>query len=283
MKNFTLLAVQGPDDTTASLAPLAEAASRHNGRIAVLHIGPVPLLVYSMGFTPYGGTVVPDGWVSERNEMAKRLADHQAKTRAYLQKEGLTGEVSTLCVEPSAMHSLVALRGLFADITVIQDSVRDNKTAFDDIVYGLLFESPGPIMLNVKPNGKALAPQNVLVAWNSSLPAARAVRAALPLLRAAKEVTIACFDADRSEWADGEDPGTDLAAWLSHHGCRITVQEYATSHGTVSEAIMERATERAADLVVMGAYGRHRWNERLFGGTTLSMIQQRDLAVLLAH
>ncbi len=283
MKNFTLLAVQGPDDTTASLAPLAEAAAKHGGRLGVLHIGPVPLLAYSMGFSPYGGTIVPDGWVAERNEMAAKLADNQAKTRDYLQKEGLTGEVSTLCVEPAAMHSLVALRGLFANIAIVQDSVRADKTAFDDVVYGLLFESPGPIMLNVKPNGKALAPQNVLVAWNNSLPAARAVRAALPLLKAAKEVTIACFDADRSEWGDGEDPGTDLAAWLSHHGCRITVQEYATGHKTVADAILDRAGEQATDLVVMGAYGRHRWNERLFGGTTLSMIQQRDTAVLLAH
>lgn len=283
MKNFTFLAVQGPDDTTASLAPLAEAATRHGGRLGVLHIGPVPILAYAMGISPYGGTIVPDGWIAERNEMARKLADHQTKTRAYLLEQGLTGEVSTLCVEPAALHNPVALRGLFADITIIQDSLRAYSTAFDDVVYGLLFESPGPVMLNVMPNGKALAPQNVLVAWNSSLPAARAVRAALPLLKAAKEVTIACFDADRTAWRDGDSPGTDLAAWLSHHGCRITVQDYKTGHSSVSDAILDRAREHGADLIVMGAYGRHRWNERLFGGTTLSMIQQRERAVFLAH
>lgn len=283
MKNFTLLAVQGPDDTPASLAPLADAASANNGRLAVLHVGPVPLLPYSMGIAPYGATMVPDSWIAERNEMAEKLAEHQTKTREYLQQQGLTGEVSTLSVEPAAMHDLVAMRAIFADISIVQDSLRAYDVAFDDVIYGLLFESPCPVMLNVKPHSKALAPENVLIAWNSSLPAARAVRAALPFLKSAKEVIIACFDAERLQSEAGENPGADLATWLSHHGCRVTVQEYATGQKRVADAILERAQESTADLVVMGAYGRHRWNERLFGGTTLSMIKQQDMAVLLAH
>ncbi len=172
---------------------------------------------------------------------------------------------------------------LFADVSIVQNCLRENDIAFDNVVYGLLFEAPGPVMLNVDKESKAFAPDNVLVAWNSSLPAARAVRAALPLLKAAKEVTIACFDADASRWGDGDSPGADLATWLSHHGCRVTVQEYASGHAKVGDAILARARERTADLIVMGAYGRSRWNERIFGGTTLSMIKQQDIAVLLAH
>jgi nucleotide-binding universal stress UspA family protein len=283
MKKFTLLALQGPDGTHADLAPLANAASDNQGRLSVLLLGPVPILVPSIGAAPYAMPIIPEGWLGERNAMSEKLGVAQEKTREYLQKMGLTGEVATICIEPTAMHDLVAKRALFADISIVQDSLRNYEVAFDNVVYGLLFEAPGPVMLNVTPERKALAPENVLIAWNNSLPAARAVRAALPILKAAKEITIGMFDADPTKWGDGEAPGADLAVWLSHHGCQVTVQEYATGRKSVSDAILERAQERVVDLVVMGAYGRRRWQERIFGGTTQSMIQQRDVAVLLAH
>jgi len=283
MKNFTFLALQGPDGTTSDLAQVAEAATTQGGRLSVLHLGPVPILPYSIMTSPYGAPAVPEVWINKRNEMAAMLTDQQDKTRAYLQREGLTGEVGTICVEPAAFHDLVALRAIFADVSIVQNSLRKDSNSFENVVYGLLLEGPGPVILNAEANSKALAPDNVFVAWNSSLPAIRAIRAALPILKAAKEVTIACFDADPSQYADGESPGADLATWLSHHGCAVTVQEYATGRHNVAQAIGQRAQERTADLVVMGAYGRARWNERVFGGTTETMIGQQDIPVLLAH
>lgn len=283
MKNYTFLALQGPDSNLSDLAPIAETAAAHRGRLNVLHVGPVPILSYSIAATPYGAPVVPEVWINERNEMAKRLADQQADTRAYLKNEGLTGEVSTICVEPAALHDIVALHGMFADICVVQKNLREYGAAFDNLVYGLLYGAGGPVVLNAEKNEKTLAPDNVLVAWNGSLQAIRAVRAALPLLKVAKEVTIGCFDADPSRYADGENPGADLATWLSHHGCKVTVQEYAKGRDKISDALLRRATERTADLIVMGAYGRHRWNERIFGGTTEAMLRQQDFPVFMAH
>ena len=283
MTNATFFALQGPEGTTADLAPIVDAAQAQTGRLSVMHIGPVPLLSYSITASPYAIPVVPEGWLGERNKMAAQLVKQQKKTRAHLVKQGLTGEVATLCVEPAAMHDLVGLRALFADFSIVQNSLRDNETAFNNVVYGLLFEAPGPVVLNVVPDSKALTPNAVMIAWNSSVPAARAVRAALPMLKTAGEVIIASFDADPSRWADGENPGADLATWLSHHGCKVTVQEYVTGRKTVSQAILDRAQEHTADLVVMGAYGRSRWNERFFGGTTEEMIKQIERPVLLAH
>ncbi|MFT5067300.1 MAG: nucleotide-binding universal stress UspA family protein [Yoonia sp.] len=284
MKNDTILALQGPTGTQSDLDPLVNATFAQNGRLSVLHIGPVPLLAaFSIGATPYAVPIVPDIWVNDLNEMAETLSVTQAKTREYLQKQGVTGEVATLCVEPAALHDLVAARAVFADLCVVQNSLRENKNAFDNVVYGLLFEGPGPVMLNVDKNSNALAPKSILVGWNNSLSAARAVRAALPMLKNAENVTVACIDPTATKWADGENPGADLASWLSHHGCRVTVQEFPTGGKTVSEVILEHAVEQGADLVVMGAYGHNRLNEKIFGGTTQSMIQQQDLPVFFVH
>jgi nucleotide-binding universal stress UspA family protein len=283
MRNFTFLALQGPDGTTADLAQVAEKALANKGRLNVLHLGPVPVLAYSLTPHPYGVPTIPDSWVEMHNTMSKKLTEQQALTRDYLLAQGLSGEVNTICVEPAAFHDLVGLRAIFADVSIVQDSLRSDKSAFDNVLYGLLFDGPGPAILNAEANPKALSPQNVFIAWNSSLPAIRAIRASLSLLKAAKEVTIACFDPDPSRYADGQNPGSDLATWLSHHGVNVTVQEYAKGRQTIGDALMMRAKETTADLVVMGAYGRSRWNERIFGGTTETMITQRDLPVLLAH
>jgi nucleotide-binding universal stress UspA family protein len=283
MRNFTFLALQGPNGRPDDLAPIAEKAVAQEGRLNVLHLGPAPISAYSLTPHPYGAPMIPDSWVEMRNTMATNLTNHQTKTREYLQKQGLSGEVGTICVEPAAFHDLVALRAIFADVIIVQSSLRSAKTAFDNIVYGLLFEAPGPVILNAEEKSNALTPENVFIAWNSSLPAIRAVRAALPLLKDAKEVTIACLDADPSRYADGQSPGSDLATWLSHHGVQLTVQEYAAGRDKVGEALLKHAKKTTADLVVMGAYGRSRWRERFFGGVTESMITQRDLPVLLAH
>jgi len=284
MENATILALQGPTGTQSDLDPLVDAAVAQNGRLSVLHIGPIPLLAaFSISSTPYVVPIVPDIWVNDLNEMAETLLMTQAKTREYLQKKGVTGEVATLCAEPAALHDLVAARAVFADLCVIQNSLRKNKNAFNNVVYGLLFEAPNPIMLNADKSGNALAPKSVIVGWDNSLSATRAVRAALPMLKKAENVTVACIDPIATKWADGENPGADLASWLSHHGCRVTVQEFPTGGKSVSEVILERAAEQGADLVVMGAYGHNRLNEKIFGGTTLSMIQQQNLPVFFVH
>ena len=283
MENYTFLALQGPEGKTSELAALADKATAVHGRLNVLHLGPVPILPYSLTPHPYGVPTLPDSWVEKRNEMGQNLAECQKHTREYLLGQGLAGEVGIISVEPAAFHDLVGLRAIFADVSVVLDSLRENKPTFDNVVYGLLFEAPGPVLLNTQTNAKALSPENVLIAWNSSVPAIRAVRAALPLLKQAKEVTIACFDANPSRQADGQSPGSDLATWLSHHGVPVTVQEYATGNDNVAGALQMRARETTADLVVMGAYGRSRWNERFFGGTTETMISQREFPVLLAH
>ncbi|WP_342069508.1 universal stress protein [Yoonia algicola] len=283
MKNATFFVLQGPEGTPADLAPIVDAAKTNNGRLSVLHVGAVPVMTYAVAATPYAAPIIPEGWLDQRNEMSELLKRKQEEMRDYLTRESLTGEVATLCSEPTALHDSVGVRSLFADFSIAQNSLRADETAFNDMVYGLLFKGPGPLMLNVEKGSNALVPENVLIAWDNSLPAAQAVRAALPLLKIAKEVTIATFDADLSRWGDGESPGADLATWLSHHGCTVTVQEYVTGSKSVAEAILFRARETTADLIVMGAYGRSRWNERLFGGTTESMIEQQERAVLMSH
>jgi len=75
------------------------------------------------------------------------------------------------------------------------------------------------------------------------LPATRAVHHALPFLREAKEVTVALFDPLMREHVDGDNPGSDVAAWLSRHECKVNVQQYPSAGKEIGDCIVERATE----------------------------------------
>ena len=85
------------------------------------------------------------------------------------------------------------------------------------------------------------------------------------------------------EASHGEDPGVDIATWLTHHGCNVTVQQYPSGGLDICDAILARAKEARADLVVMGAYGHSRTREALFGGTTRSLIAQTEQPVYLVY
>ncbi len=284
MKNQTILVLQGPSGTTADLEYLVDAATKQNAHLSVLHIGPIkPIPAYAYGGMPYGAVEIPHSWVEERQALAQDLADQREKSNHFFTVQGVSGEAGVICSFPATLDEMVAPHAMLCDVAVMQDNMRENGDAFRTILYGILFQSPTGVIINPRQTAKPLSPEHVFVAWNNSKQAARAVHAALPMLLSAKKVTIATFDAVRKEGEDGEEPGADLAKWLSHHGCNVTVQQYQTNGDELGGVILDRASLDAADLIVMGAYGHTRLRESVFGGTTRTMIEQETAAVFLAH
>jgi nucleotide-binding universal stress UspA family protein len=284
MQNQTILVLQGPNGTDSELSYLADTARAHDAHISVLHVGPIePIPAYAYGGMPYGAVEIPHQWVEDRQQLAQDLAEKREKTNHFFEKEGISGEAGVICTFAAGLDDVVAPRAMLCDVAVIQDDLREYEDAFRNILYGLLFKSPAGVVLNPHRTAAPLQPKHAFIAWNTSKPAARAVREALPMLKATKNITIATFDAVKKETADGEEPGADLAKWLSHHGCNVTVQQFKTNGRELGVAICEQASGADADLIVMGAYGHARVREAVFGGTTRNMVEQTNMAVFMAH
>ena len=116
--------------------------------------------------------------------------------------------------------------------------------------------------------------QTVLVAWNGSREATRAVHDALPLLNAAKGVTLC---------AVGDEAATSLeaaAAMLRRHGIAVHPHRVAEPDGNAGEVLLAECSARGADLLVMGAYGHARLRELVFGGATRHVLRAATLPVL---
>ena len=163
-------------------------------------------------------------------------------------------------------------------VPVKADDVRSEK-----IVERLIFESGRPILMCPQEFAGDLPVSfdDVVIAWDHTAPAARAVADALPILQSAARVRIvtATDDKTTAELVSG----AALVSHLAEHGIRAaseTVKINGSSVGKVFEAYVRANT---IDLLVMGAYRHSRLNETMWGGTTKTVIGRPPCWVLMSH
>ena len=123
----------------------------------------------------------------------------------------------------------------------------------------------------------------VMVAWDDSREAARAIRDALPLLRLARRVEVVSWT--ESAKSEHELRSARLAAlqrWLLWQGVGAEVKIEKREMG-VAESMLSHAADLDADLIVMGAYGHSRWTERVLGGVTRGLLEAMTVPVLMSH
>lgn len=284
MKNDTVLIVIGKDASRDVLARQFETLRAMPARAAVLVVAEVPNFpYYAVGIPPYGSIVLPADWQEEITNQKKAVAAKKKEIQTLLAQHDVSGEVMTVVCEPSMVAEAVGRRAMMCDMVLVGDDLRASESLFTKVVHGVLFRSPVGAVLNAADAAPLGEPACVMVAWNSHLNSASAVHQALPLLQSAQKVIITSFDPVATEYFDGEDPGVDVAKWLTHHGCNVEVQQYPSGGMSVGDCIIARANEMGADLVVMGSYGHSRAREAVFGGTTRTMIEQIKLPVFLGH
>ncbi|WP_299692093.1 universal stress protein [uncultured Tateyamaria sp.] len=281
MQRRTILFILDTETPDANITETAEAAAQDGTHLICLLLGPAPALpMYAYGVPPYGGMNIPDNWNETVEAAQQAQADRVDALEALLAKSNASGTVhSALCVTTDVKHHVSRLARV-SDEAFVAPNLRDTPEVMREAVAGVLFHAPIGLRLNGSVGQSA---ERVFVAWNSSKAASAAVHTALPYLTQASEVAVACFDPVMTETQDGQDPGVDVAKWLSHHGCTVTVSQFPSGGGEIGKAIQDRAAEFGADLIVMGAYGHARMIQTVFGGTTRTMIEQTELPILLAH
>ncbi|HYM71498.1 MAG TPA: universal stress protein [Stellaceae bacterium] len=125
--------------------------------------------------------------------------------------------------------------------------------------------------------------QRVLVGWDASREAARAVNDAMPLLATASSVTVVTVDPTQSREEHGDIPGADIALHLARHGVKAAVERTASGGVDVGNVLLSRASDIGAHLLVMGAYAHSRVRELILGGATRTVLESMTLPVFMAH
>lgn len=144
----------------------------------------------------------------------------------------------------------------------------------------LLLSGRRPILL-VPYIGFESIGQRVAIAWNGSAEASRAVFDAMPLIKAAKSVSVIAVDVKDS--ATHPASAEALAKVLERHGVEAKPHHVASAGVDIGSVLLSRLADEGDDLLVMGGYGHSRLREFVFGGATRAILQQMTVPVLMSH
>lgn len=196
------------------------------------------------------------------------------------------------CEREGVEHAFHVLRGRSApllafearhyDLTIVRQDHPDNPRPPEslDLVERLLFDSGRPVLILPAHGTFPTVGKRILVGWNASREAARAVNDALPLLAAAESVRILTINPPEAE--DGVS-GADIARHLARHGVRAIADHTVASEISEADVLLNEAFDQGCDLLVAGAYGHSRVREMLLGGVTRRLLEGMTLPVLLSH
>jgi nucleotide-binding universal stress UspA family protein len=258
----------------------ARLACRHGAHLIGLYV--VPSLMSGSAAESFvlGHTAVREVIAQHRAREDEAIELAKRSLSAICGRQDISFEFRPL-VQAELGDDLV-LNSLHADLVVAGGGPGNGGLPNGWSAETLLLATGVPcILLPESWNGSAAA-EHVVVAWNASRQARRAIADALPLLVTAKSVTVLLVDPKKNS-RHGEEPGADIAHYLSRHGVKVAVEQVASNGAPVAGVILDRARQHAADLVVIGAYSHARAAQMVLGGVTRSLLREATLPLLIAH
>ncbi len=174
----------------------------------------------------------------------------------------------------------IAVQARYCDLVVMGQIAPDDaaSTPEADLPENIVLNGGGPALIVPYASLKKDIEGRVLIAWNGSVEARRAVHDALPILQRAQAVDAVVFQPD----TEGEHHGEKLAQFLGRHDIRINVIN-ETAEQDFGDALLSLAANLNADLLVMGCYGHSRFRETLLGGVTRTVLKSMTIPVLMSH
>jgi nucleotide-binding universal stress UspA family protein len=205
--------------------------------------------------------------VREASEAAKDLFRREAER---------AGVLHHWVYDEGQLVDALALHARFCDVLVITQPEEKNPTDHPILTLGL------PVLL-VPHQGESRKRigERIMIAWDRSPVALRAVNNARPFLREAAEVKVVSVNLE--PLYRGAVPGSGIIEHLARHDIKATGLRVDVDNARLSDVILATAKQENSDLIVMGAYGKRGLRERILGGVTSHVISDSPLALLLTH
>ena len=271
-----LVHVDGAASNVSRLAVACDVAQRHGSALAALFAAAPPLL--DVPYAHVGGAIALDGLqelFGQRLGSARRMALRACAQRAL---EGTWQELSG--VTPAIGF---AQQALYADLLVLGQHDASDASAQHvpaDFAHSVLLRSGKPALIVPSAGVHEGIGRNAVVAWKATRESARALSAALPLLREAAQVHVFIWGEDGAVRA-GRTP--DVVRFLRLHEIDPVLHHETRVPRELGETLLSRAAELGADLLVMGCYGHSRAREFVLGGVSRTVLASMTLPVLMCH
>jgi nucleotide-binding universal stress UspA family protein len=230
--------------------------------------------------TVMGG--VPADFIDAQRAEADKVA-RAATTRfdVVAQQAGVEAENHVFEVSVAGAADVFGRLARRFDLAIVGQEEPDRFGPEGLIVEAALFEAGRPAIVVPYIQRTDIRLDRVLVCWDASRAAARAVGDALPLLERAQEVHVVIVAGERGKRQ--ELPGADMGQHLARHGIKVEVNRMTAGDVDVASVILSYAADVSADMLVMGGYGHSRLREFVLGGVTRSILSSMTVPALLSH
>ncbi len=218
--------------------------------------------------------------IADENRRLRHLAERIAE---QARNNATAGGVACTTETPHLAYS--DLLGSFRwqarlhDLAVI-DAEPDALTGHRGLIEVLLFDSGRPLII-VPRLIDTFRARRIVVAWDGSAQATRALHDALPFLKQAIAVEIVSVVGEKD--LSKSLPGAEIAPSLAHHDVPVTVVDLVAEDGDVAEALRKHATSSCADMIVMGAFVHSRLRELVWGGVTQALLRSCPVPLFLSR
>jgi nucleotide-binding universal stress UspA family protein len=167
------------------------------------------------------------------------------------------------------------------DVAVVTQAQPDKLPMREVVIQAALFDSGRPVLIVPYIQRDGLKLDNVMVCWDGSRNAARALGDAMPFLARAKaaEVVLVTGDPGKSH----EIAGADIAHHLARHQLKVDLQQIIVRDLDVANTILSHAADAGTDFIVMGGYGHSRLREFVLGGATRGVLRAMTAPTLMSH
>jgi nucleotide-binding universal stress UspA family protein len=231
---------------------------------------------------------ISDGGYIPAEVIETQRADNAAAAESAINNFTATTDRAGISAEPLALSaSLAGAADRLArmarcfDLAIIGQGQSETGTMEQIIGEAVLFDSGRPMIMVPYIQKAPFKIDNVMICWDGSRAAARAVADAIPIMGKGSRVEIVIITNERGKQYDIE--GADIGQHLARHGFKVEVQRLPGGDIDVADALLSHSADSGADFMVMGGYGHSRLREFVLGGVTRSIFQSMTVPVLLSH
>ncbi len=224
----------------------------------------------------------PSGVLIEALEKERESRREEAK-KLFESKTASSGVACEFRAEDGDPVQWLSLHGRYSDLVVVgQPAEPDDLLGIGGIPAALALSCGRPVLVIPRAGAQSLSARHIMIAWNGSREATRAVNDALPLLQQAATVQVVSLG-NLEQTAPGAPNCGEICRHLSRHGVSAEAIELPEPEIDPAEMLLSFATQHGAKLIVMGAYGHSRLREFALGGMTRHLLNHSPIPLLLSH
>ena len=227
------------------------------------------------------GGIPPEIIESQIAESNKKARTATARFEQAAKRAGVSAESLIMTTSISGAADQLGRLGRRFDLVVVGQAGREKSLPDEVVDEGVLFESGRPVIFVPYIQKAGLKLDRVMVCWDGSRPAARAIYDAMPLLERSGRVEVVVVANEPGKQA--EIAGVDMGRHLARHGLNVLVQRIFRGDIDVADVLLSHAVDSGTDFIVMGGYGHSRLREFVLGGVTASILHSMTTPVLMSH